>query len=137
MRAFLIYYLEVVTDMKDASNALRWCVGEMERRYKLMSALGVRNIKGYNDKLKMAAADGHLIHDPLWKPGDSMDQEAPLLEKSPYIVVIVDEFADLIMVVVGEGWRTDCTLGTKKRVQLVFTWFCNSASISYRYYRPD
>jgi len=90
---------EVVTDMKDASNALRWCVGEMERRYKLMSALGVRNIKGYNDKLKMAAEAGHPIHDPLWKPGDSMDSEAPLLEKLPYIVVVVDEFADLIMVV--------------------------------------
>ncbi|PMK94508.1 DNA translocase FtsK 4TM domain-containing protein [Vibrio lentus] len=90
---------EVVTDMKDASNALRWCVGEMERRYKLMSALGVRNIKGYNDKLKMAAEAGHPIHDPLRKPGDSMDPEAPLLEKLPYIVVVVDEFADLIMVV--------------------------------------
>lgn len=90
---------EVVTDMKDASNALRWCVGEMERRYKLMSALGVRNIKGYNDKLKMAAEAGHPIHDPLWKEGDSMDTEAPLLEKLPYIVVVVDEFADLIMVV--------------------------------------
>ncbi|MEZ8293529.1 DNA translocase FtsK 4TM domain-containing protein [Vibrio splendidus] len=90
---------EVVTDMKDASNALRWCVGEMERRYKLMSALGVRNIKGYNDKLKMAAEAGHPIHDLLWKPGDSMDPEAPLLEKLPYIVVVVDEFADLIMVV--------------------------------------
>ncbi|MEF1290474.1 DNA translocase FtsK [Vibrio sp. M260118] len=90
---------EVVTDMKDASNALRWCVGEMERRYKLMSALGVRNIKGFNDKLKMAAEAGHPIHDPLWQPGDSMDQEPPLLEKLPYIVVIVDEFADLMMVV--------------------------------------
>ncbi|MGV2986914.1 DNA translocase FtsK 4TM domain-containing protein [Vibrio sp. E150_011] len=90
---------EVVTDMKDASNALRWCVGEMERRYKLMSALGVRNIKGFNDKLKMAAAAGHPIHDPLWKEGDSMEPEAPLLENLPYIVVVVDEFADLIMVV--------------------------------------
>ncbi len=90
---------EVVTDMKDASNALRWCVGEMERRYKLMSALGVRNIKGFNDKLKMAAEAGHPIHDPLWKEGDSMDPEAPLLEKLPYIVVVVDEFADLMMVV--------------------------------------
>ncbi|WP_114766964.1 DNA translocase FtsK 4TM domain-containing protein [Vibrio rhodolitus] len=90
---------EVVTDMKDASNALRWCVGEMERRYKLMSALGVRNIKGFNDKLKMAAEAGHPIHDPLWQPGDSMDPEAPLLEKLPYIVVVVDEFADLMMVV--------------------------------------
>lgn len=90
---------EVVTDMKDASNALRWCVGEMERRYKLMSLLGVRNIKGFNDKLKMAADAGHPIHDPLWQPGDSMDPEPPLLEKLPYIVVIVDEFADLMMVV--------------------------------------
>ncbi|WP_261815513.1 DNA translocase FtsK [Vibrio gallicus] len=90
---------EVVTDMKDASNALRWCVGEMERRYKLMSALGVRNLKGFNDKLKMAADAGYPIPDPLWQPGDSMDQEAPLLEKLPYIVVVVDEFADLIMVV--------------------------------------
>ncbi|EGA71847.1 cell division protein FtsK [Vibrio sinaloensis DSM 21326] len=90
---------EVVTDMKDASNALRWCVGEMERRYKLMSALGVRNIKGFNDKLKMAADAGHPIHDPLWQPGDNMDELPPLLEKLPYIVVIVDEFADLMMVV--------------------------------------
>lgn len=90
---------EVVTDMKDASNALRWCVGEMERRYKLLSAVGVRNIKGYNEKLKMAAEAGHPIHDPLWKPGDSMDEMPPLLEKLPSIVVIVDEFADLIMVV--------------------------------------
>lgn len=90
---------EVVTDMKDAGNALRWCVGEMERRYKLMSALGVRNIKGFNDKLKMASDAGHPIHDPLWKPGDSMDEMPPMLEKLPYIVVIVDEFADLMMVV--------------------------------------
>ncbi len=90
---------EVVTDMKDAGNALRWCVGEMERRYKLLSAVGVRNLKGFNDKLKMAADAGHPIHDPLWKPGDTMDESAPLLVKLPSIVVIVDEFADLIMVV--------------------------------------
>ncbi|ELP5729029.1 DNA translocase FtsK 4TM domain-containing protein [Vibrio vulnificus] len=90
---------EVVTDMKDASNALRWCVGEMERRYKLMSVMGVRNIKGFNEKLKMAADAGHPIHDPFWQEGDSMDTEPPLLEKLPYIVVVVDEFADLMMVV--------------------------------------
>ncbi|EGR2916584.1 DNA translocase FtsK [Vibrio parahaemolyticus] len=90
---------EVVTDMKDASNALRWCVGEMERRYKLMSALGVRNVKGFNEKLKMAAEAGHPIHDPFWQEGDSMDTEPTLLEKLPYIVVVVDEFADLMMVV--------------------------------------
>jgi DNA segregation ATPase FtsK/SpoIIIE, S-DNA-T family len=90
---------EVVTDMKDAANALRWCVAEMERRYKLMSVLGVRNIKGFNDKLKMAAEAGHPIHDPLWQDGDSMEEMPPMLEKLPYIVVIVDEFADLMMVV--------------------------------------
>ncbi|MCW8331656.1 DNA translocase FtsK 4TM domain-containing protein [Photobacterium sp. SDRW27] len=90
---------EVVTDMKDAGNALRWCVGEMERRYKLMAAVGVRNLAGYNAKLEEAAAAGHPIYDPLWKPGDSMDEHPPLLEKMPSIVVIVDEFADLMMVV--------------------------------------
>ncbi len=90
---------EVVTDMKDAGNALRWCVGEMERRYKLMSMLGVRNIAGFNDKVKEAEEANHPIPDPLWKPGDSMDPEAPMLEKLPYIVVVVDEFADLMMVV--------------------------------------
>nr|WP_299013776.1 DNA translocase FtsK 4TM domain-containing protein [uncultured Photobacterium sp.] len=90
---------EVVTDMKDASNALRWCVGEMERRYKLMAAVGVRNLAGFNAKLEEAAAAGHPIHDPLWKPGDSMDEFPPILEKMPSIVVIVDEFADLMMVV--------------------------------------
>ena len=90
---------EVVTDMKDAGNALRWCVGEMERRYKVLAACGVRNLAGYNAKLKEAAEAGHPIHDPLWKPGDSMDEYPPLLEKMPSIVVIVDEFADLMMVV--------------------------------------
>ncbi|WP_246034155.1 DNA translocase FtsK [Thalassotalea mangrovi] len=90
---------EVVTDMKEAANALRWCVGEMERRYKLMSALGVRNLKGYNQKVKKAIAAGEPLTDPLWKPGDSMDETAPLLEKLPAIVVVVDEFADMIMIV--------------------------------------
>ncbi|WP_045067345.1 DNA translocase FtsK [Photobacterium kishitanii] len=90
---------EVVTDMKDAGNALRWCVGEMERRYKVLAACGVRNLAGYNAKLKEAADAGHPIHDPLWKPGDTMDEYPPLLEKMPSIVVIVDEFADLMMVV--------------------------------------
>ncbi|QIR07318.1 DNA translocase FtsK [Salinivibrio costicola] len=90
---------EVVTDMKDAGNALRWCVGEMERRYKLMSALGVRNLKGFNEKVKAAEAANNPIPDPLWKPSDSMDETAPTLEKLPYIVVVVDEFSDLMMVV--------------------------------------
>ncbi|OPX00064.1 DNA translocase FtsK [Citrobacter sp. A316] len=90
---------EVVTDMKDAANALRWSVNEMERRYKLMSALGVRNLAGYNDKIAEAARMGRPIPDPYWKPGDSMDVQHPVLEKLPYIVVLVDEFADLMMTV--------------------------------------
>ena len=90
---------EVVTDMKDAANALRWSVNEMERRYKLMSALGVRNLAGYNEKIAEAARMGRPIPDPYWKPGDSMDAVHPVLEKLPYIVVLVDEFADLIMTV--------------------------------------
>ncbi|WP_416308432.1 DNA translocase FtsK 4TM domain-containing protein [Neptunicella sp. SCSIO 80796] len=90
---------EVVTDMKEASNALRWCVGEMERRYRLMSALGVRNLKGYNAKVAQAIADGEPIKDPLWKSEDSMEEVAPDLEKLPSIVVIVDEFADMMMIV--------------------------------------
>ncbi|WP_423186674.1 DNA translocase FtsK 4TM domain-containing protein [Alishewanella sp. d11] len=90
---------EVVTDMKDAANGLRWCVGEMERRYKLMSALGVRNLKGYNAKVKEAISDGQPLKDPLWKPSDDMRGEAPYLEKLPAIVVVIDEFADMMMIV--------------------------------------
>ncbi|EGL5447724.1 DNA translocase FtsK [Salmonella enterica] len=90
---------EVVTDMKDAANALRWSVNEMERRYKLMSALGVRNLAGYNEKIAEAARMGRPIPDPYWKQGDSMDVQHPVLEKLPYIVVLVDEFADLMMTV--------------------------------------
>ncbi|RIF83309.1 DNA translocase FtsK, partial [Shigella boydii] len=90
---------EVVTDMKDAANALRWCVNEMERRYKLMSALGVRNLVGYNEKIAEADRMMRPIPDPYWKPGDSMDAQHPVLKKEPYIVVLVDEFADLMMTV--------------------------------------
>ncbi|MBA3537586.1 MAG: DNA translocase FtsK 4TM domain-containing protein [Tatlockia sp.] len=89
----------VVTDMKEAASALRWCVGEMERRYRLMSALGVRNLAGFNSKIIEAAAKGSPLHDPLWKPIDSMDEKAPLLETLPYIVVMIDELADMMMVV--------------------------------------
>jgi len=90
---------EVVTDMKEAANALRWCVGEMERRYKLMSVLGVRNLKGYNKKIAKAIADGQPIIDPLWKPSEHMEKMPPELAKLPSIVVIVDEFADMMMIV--------------------------------------
>ncbi len=90
---------EVVTDMKDAANALRWCVGEMERRYKLMSALGVRNLAGYNERIEQAERMGRPVPDPFWKPGDGMADSPPMLEKLPYIVVLVDEFADLMMAV--------------------------------------
>lgn len=91
----------VVTDMKDASNALRWCVAEMERRYRLMSALGVRNIVGLNKKIKDAVQSDSPLHDPLYQPNQELDDQAPppLLEHMPYIVVIVDELADLMMVV--------------------------------------
>lgn len=90
---------EVVTDMKQASNALRWCVGEMERRYRLMSALGVRNLKGYNLKIKQMKAAGTPILDPLWKFEESTETSASELEKLPSIVVVVDEFADMMMIV--------------------------------------
>ncbi len=90
---------EVVTDMKEAANALRWCVGEMERRYKLMSALGVRNLKGYNSKVLNAIEVGEPIRDPLWKSEESMETQAPILGKLPAIVVVVDEFADMMMIV--------------------------------------
>jgi len=90
---------EVVTDMKEAANALRWCVGEMERRYKLMSSLGVRNLKGYNTKVLNAIEAGEPIRDPLWKFEESMETVAPFLEKLPAIVVVVDEFADMMMIV--------------------------------------
>ncbi|XOV78161.1 MAG: DNA translocase FtsK [Aestuariibacter sp.] len=90
---------EVVTDMKEAANALRWCVGEMERRYRLMSAIGVRNLKGYNAKVKKAEEEGMPILDPLWQSEHSMETEPPKLEKLPSIVVVVDEFADMMMIV--------------------------------------
>jgi S-DNA-T family DNA segregation ATPase FtsK/SpoIIIE len=90
---------EVVTDMKEASNALRWCVGEMERRYKLMSALGVRNLKGYNQKVLAAKEAGQPILDPLFKDTDGMANEPEELDKLPSIVVVIDEFADMMMIV--------------------------------------
>ncbi|HCV02162.1 DNA translocase FtsK 4TM domain-containing protein [Pseudoalteromonas sp. SSMSWG5] len=90
---------EVVTDMKEAANALRWCVGEMERRYKLMSALGVRNLKGYNQKVLDAKEAGHPILDPLFKDTDGMADGPEELGKLPSIVVVIDEFADMMMIV--------------------------------------
>jgi DNA segregation ATPase FtsK/SpoIIIE, S-DNA-T family len=90
---------EVVTDMKDAANALRWCVNEMERRYKLMSLLGVRHIGGYNERIQQAEQQAEPIIDPLWRRSERVEGEPPYLEKLPYIVVLVDEFADLMMTV--------------------------------------
>ena len=87
----------VVTDMKDAANALRWCVNEMERRYRLMASLGVRNIVGYNNKVEAANKDGAPLLDPLWQ--DDMGDQQPELEPLPFIVVVIDEFADMMMVV--------------------------------------
>jgi len=90
---------EVVTDMKDAANALRWSVGEMERRYRLMSALGVRNLAGFNKKVKDAIKAGEPIKDPLWQPTDGLEEEPPTLEKLPSIVIVIDELADMMMIV--------------------------------------
>jgi len=94
----------VITDMKDASNGLRWCVGEMERRYKLMSALGVRNLAGFNRKVEDAIKAGEPIKDPLFKPEDNFEAgaevaTAPDLAVLPFIVVVIDEFADMMMIV--------------------------------------
>ncbi|WP_240009548.1 DNA translocase FtsK [Marinomonas algicola] len=96
----------VITDMKDAANGLRWSVDEMERRYKLMSKLGVRNIAGYNKKVREAIESGSPIEDPLWQPDgeamfslDGVPRTVPLLEPLPYIVIVVDEFADMMMIV--------------------------------------
>lgn len=89
----------VVTDMKEAASALRWCVEEMERRYKLMSALGVRNLAGYNTKVNESIDNGSPLLNPLWKPVDSMNETAPELEALPHVVVVIDELADMMMVV--------------------------------------
>jgi len=89
----------VVVDMKEAASALRWCVQEMERRYRLMAALGVRNLAGFNTKVNEAAAAGTPLTDPIWKPTQSMDEKPPELSALPYIVVVIDELADMMMVV--------------------------------------
>lgn len=89
----------VVTDMKEAASALRWCVDEMERRYRLMAALGVRNLAGYNSKIADGIANGEPLLNPLWKPVDSMDATAPELTALPYVVVVIDELADMMMMV--------------------------------------
>jgi S-DNA-T family DNA segregation ATPase FtsK/SpoIIIE len=90
----------VVTDMKEAANALRWCVAEMDRRYKLMSLLGVRNLAGYNQKISEAAEAGNPIHDPLWSSEQALEGgEPPLLAPLPFIVIVIDELADMMMIV--------------------------------------
>ena len=92
----------VVTDMKDAANALRWCVAEMERRYRLMATLGVRNVGGFNRKVQEAIKVGSPLKDPLWEPSpfeDEEAQEAPLLTTLPFIVIVIDEFADMMMII--------------------------------------
>jgi S-DNA-T family DNA segregation ATPase FtsK/SpoIIIE len=89
----------VITDMKEAANGLRWCVAEMERRYKIMASLGVRNLAGYNKKVLDAIEAGEPFKDPFWKAGESMEAEPSELGKLPYIVVVIDEFADMMMVV--------------------------------------
>ncbi len=91
----------VITDMNEASNGLRWAVGEMERRYKLMAAMGVRNLAGFNKKITDAKAAGEPLKNPIWKPDELVEgeQEAPDLEALPAIVIVIDEFADMMMIV--------------------------------------
>ncbi|TQV76624.1 cell division protein FtsK [Aliikangiella marina] len=89
----------VVTDMKEAANSLRWAVAEMERRYRLMSAMGVRNLAGFNRKVRDAIKAGEPLKDPLWQPTDDMEDEAPDLETLPKIVIVIDELADMMMIV--------------------------------------
>ena len=89
----------VVTDMKEAANSLRWAVAEMERRYKLMSMLGVRNLAGYNKKIRDGIKKGEPLLDPLWKSEDSLDETAPELSTLPKIVIVIDELADMMMIV--------------------------------------
>ena len=107
----------VVTDMKDATNALRWSVGEMERRYKLMSQLGVRNLTGFNKKVNESIERGEPMPDPLYKREDAFDPDAPppTLEPMPYIVVIIDEFADMMMVVGKKAEELIARLAQKAR----------------------
>jgi S-DNA-T family DNA segregation ATPase FtsK/SpoIIIE len=107
----------VVTDMKEAANALRWCVGEMERRYRLMANLGVRNIAGYNRKVLDAQRDGSPLRDPFFQPDPMLDepQESPLLKTMPYVVVIIDELADMMMVVGKKVEELICRLAQKAR----------------------
>ena len=107
----------VVTDMKDATNALRWSVAEMERRYKLMSQLGVRNLAGFNKKVNDAIERGEPIQDPMYKREDAFDPDAPppTLEAMPYIVVIIDEFADMMMVVGKKAEELIARLAQKAR----------------------
>ncbi len=90
----------VVTDMREAANALRWCVAEMERRYKLMSLMGVRNLAGFNQKISDAIENGEPLRDPLWAPDlFSEHDEPPFLEPLPFIVIVIDELADMMMIV--------------------------------------
>ncbi|MGB0495246.1 MAG: DNA translocase FtsK [Kangiellaceae bacterium] len=89
----------VVTDMKEAANSLRWAVAEMERRYKLMSALGVRNLAGFNKKVRDAIKRGEPLKDPIWQPTDGLEEEAPELISLPKVVIVIDELADMMMIV--------------------------------------
>ena len=128
----------VVTDMRDAAQALNWCVAEMERRYQLMAALGVRNIAGYNRRIEEGQSIGQPVLDPLWE--DSLDggteAEPPALEPLPFIVVVIDEFADMMMIVGKKGGavdRPDRTEGEGGRYPLDPR---DPASLGGRHYRP-
>ncbi len=123
--------------MKEAANALRWCVGEMERRYKLLSAVGVRTLAGYNSKVKEAIEAGTPLTDPLWKEGDSMDVSAPELQKLPSIVVVVDEFADMMMIVGKKCEELITRIAQKSTCGRYSPDPCHPAPVSRRDHRFD
>jgi len=129
----------VVTDMKDAANALRWCVAEMERRYRLMAALGVRNMSGFNRKVKDGIKAGEPILDPLWVSDPLLEEPepAPALEPLPYIVVVIDEFADMMMIVGKKSGGVDCENCPKGESGWNPLGASHAASLCGRHHRVD
>ena len=131
----------VVTDMKEAANALRWCVGEMDRRYRLMASLGVRNIGGYNRKVKEAIEAGKPIPDPLFKPPELEDPDKPVehptLTPLPFIVIIIDELADMMMIVGKKVEELIARLAQKARASGIHMLLATQRPSRRCYYRSD
>jgi S-DNA-T family DNA segregation ATPase FtsK/SpoIIIE len=127
----------VVTDMKEAANGLRWCVAEMERRYKLMSTVGVRNLAGFNKKVKDAIDAGQPMMDPLFKPNPELGEAPRPLEPLPYIVVFIDEFADMMMIVGKKVEELIARLAQKARAAGIHLILATQRPSVGRHHRPD